>query len=59
MIFQIMVGLSIWHFVGAVVLTLIDRDKQLIKWVNQAPNFIYQGLVLTFWPIVAFFYLTK
>jgi hypothetical protein len=44
------------YFVGATVLSLVDKDGRLFKWYCDAPNGFLQILVLELWPVVQFAY---
>ena len=45
-----------WHIIGAGVLLGIDKRGDLAAWADSAP-FGLGTFVLSFWPVVMFFYL--
>lgn len=45
----------VWHLIGAVVLTCIDRDERLKEWADHAPYGL-DMFIPAAWPIILWFW---
>lgn len=53
-----LIAFSVWHFIGCIVVVIIDKDGEIKLWANKAP-FALDMFVPSAWPIILWFYLKK
>jgi len=54
--FWIAIGICINMVIGAGVCAALDtEDEVFYKWYHSAPNILFPGLILIFWPGMAYF----
>jgi hypothetical protein len=49
-----------YTFVGAIVLHIVDQDREILRWYNSAPHqvsFTCHTLFWLLWPVVLWFYM--
>jgi len=54
--FWILVGICVSMAIGAGVCAALDTEDQIFyKWYKSAPSILFPGIILIFWPVMAYF----
>jgi hypothetical protein len=54
-ILAFLLGVALWHLVGAIVLASIDREGRITAWADKAPYGL-DTFILSAWPFIVYHY---